>query len=73
MPLRQRLIDYFEESQKRNHIRPDLIVQPAVDAFTGIFFAGVLRRNVCKNLYSREDYLKTSVDIFIRGIEVKES
>lgn len=69
-PLREKLIVYLKNSQKRGTVRSDLALEPAIDLFTGMLLAGMLRRNAIPHFihYSREDYIETSVDLFVRGI-----
>ncbi len=67
-PLREKFIRYLAEGQRRGVIRPGLDLMPAVDAFTGMIFAAVLRRAVYSPGYTREAYLSTCVDLFLHGI-----
>ncbi|MDZ8186396.1 MAG: TetR/AcrR family transcriptional regulator [Nostoc sp. ChiSLP02] len=71
-PLRQKLVAYLESRQKRGIVRADLEAFPAVDMFTGMLLAGMLCRTAKFNQgdYSREDYIETCVDIFVRGISI---
>jgi AcrR family transcriptional regulator len=70
-PLGQKFITYLKEGQRRGIIR-EIELNPAVDAFTGMIFAAVLRRSVLPPAYSRETYLKTCVDLFLEGICVPQ-
>jgi AcrR family transcriptional regulator len=67
-PLRDKFIRYLAEGQRRGVIRPGIALAAAVDAFTGMIFAAVLRRAVYTPAYSRETYLKTCVDLFLEGV-----
>jgi AcrR family transcriptional regulator len=67
-PLRDKFIRYLAEGQRRGVIRPGIVLAAAVDSFTGMIFAAVLRRAVYTPGYSRETYLKTCVDLFLEGI-----
>ena len=67
-PLRDKFIRYLAEGQRRGVVRSDIDLSPAVDAFTGMIFAAVLRRAVFSPGYSRETYLQTCVDLFLNGI-----
>jgi len=67
-PLRGKFILYLAEGQRRGVIRQGLELGPAVDAFTGMIFAAVLRRAVFTPAYSRETYLATCIDLFLSGI-----
>lgn len=67
-PLRAKFIRYLAEGQRRGVIRASVELTPAVDAFTGMIFAAVLRRAVFSPGYSRESYLSTCIDLFLNGI-----
>lgn len=69
-PLRDKLITYLRGGMERGTVRSDLDPLPAVDMFTGMLLAGMLRRTATPipRGYSRECYLETCVDLFVRGI-----
>jgi AcrR family transcriptional regulator len=67
-PLREKFIWYLAEGQRRGIIRSAVDLTPAVDAFTGMIFAGVLRRGIFSPGYTREVYLDTCIDLFLNGI-----
>jgi AcrR family transcriptional regulator len=67
-PLRDKFIRYLTEGQRRGVVRAEIELSPAVDAFTGMIFAAVLRRAVYSPGYSRETYLHTCVSLFLNGI-----
>jgi AcrR family transcriptional regulator len=67
-PLRDKFIRYLAEGQRRGVIRPGIALAAAVDSFTGMIFAAVLRRAVYTPGYSRETYLQTCVDLFLEGV-----
>jgi AcrR family transcriptional regulator len=56
------------EGQWRGVIRQEIELSPAVDAFTGMIFAAVLRRAVFSPGYTREACLRTCVDLFLQGV-----
>ena len=68
-PLREKFVSYLREGQRRGAVRADLDLSPSVDAFTGMIFASALRRSVYAPGYTKEAYLQTCVEIFIRGIQ----
>jgi len=72
-PLRNKLIGYLEAGKAAGAIRPEVAVSPAVDVFTGMLLAGMLRRtSQCATTeYSRNDYLTTAVEVFVRGIQTE--
>jgi len=67
-PLRLKFLSYLAEGQRRGVVRPELELGAAVDAFTGMIFAAVLRWSVYSPEYSREAYLRTCVDLFLQGV-----
>ena len=70
-PMRERLTAYLEAAQESGAVRRDLPVGPAIDAFTGMLLAGMLRRTSFKRQlldYSQDDYVGNCVDLFVRGI-----
>jgi AcrR family transcriptional regulator len=69
-PVKEKLIAYLETGQARRTVRADVNLAVAVDMFTGMLLAGMLRRNAPSTLlsYSQQDYLESCVDIFVRGI-----
>ena len=54
-PLREKFIRYLAEGQRRGIIRRNLDLTPAVDAFTGMIFAAVLRRAVGRGGFTPPD------------------
>jgi AcrR family transcriptional regulator len=74
-PMRLRLINYVRAAQKAGAVRRNLDVGPAVDAFTGMLLAGMLRRTSLPHLidYPEKDYLVTVVDLFLSGIAATDN
>jgi len=72
---RELLIEYLRAAQKAGTVRKDIELGPAVDAFTGMLLAGMLRRTSFKDYvdYTADEYLRTIVDLFIRGIAASPS
>lgn len=72
---RELLIEYLRAAQKAGTVRKDVELGPAVDAFTGMLLAGMLRRTSFKDYvdYTADEYLRTIVDLFIRGIAASPS
>jgi hypothetical protein len=69
-PLREKLMAYLRNGIEQGNVRPDIDPSPAVDMFTGMLLSGMLRRNTVPlpRGYSREDYIESCVDLFVRGI-----
>ena len=72
---RELLIEYLRAAQKAGSVRKDIDLSPAVDAFTAMLLAGMLRRTSFKDYvdYTVDEYLRTIVDLFIRGIAAAPS
>ena len=66
-PVRAKFIAYLVEGQRRGLVR-EMSLEPAVDALTGMIFAGVLRASVHAPGYSKQAYLETCVSLFLHGI-----
>ena len=67
--VRQRFIEYLTSAQKKKLIRPDIDVTIAADTFTGMLFIGIMRRPLTEEVYPNERYVKTCVEIYLKGIE----
>ena len=70
LPLREQLITYLQSCVERGSVRSDIDLAIAVDQFTGMLLAGMLRRHVLPvdRGYSRNDYVNSCVDLFVNGI-----
>lgn len=68
-PVRQKFIQYLQAAQKNRLIRKDLDVTTAADALTGMLLSGIIRRPLTDSVYSNKRYVKTCVEIFLKGIE----
>jgi AcrR family transcriptional regulator len=69
-PMRERLMSYLRAAQKAGSVRRPFDLAPAIDAFTGMLLAGMLRRTALSLYfdYSVDDYIHTVVELFLRGI-----
>ncbi len=72
-PLGEKLVAYLQSCQKRGTVRPDINLVAAVDMFRGMLLAGMLCRDVKlqPHRYSSEEYIETCVDVFVRGLSIK--
>lgn len=70
LPLRDKLIAYLHSCVEQGTVRPDVDLALAVDQFTGMLLAGMLRRHVVPvdRGYDRDRYVEGCVDLFVRGI-----
>lgn len=73
MPLRGKLIDYLQGCITQGRVRADIDLLLAVDQFTGMLFAGMLRRHVIPvdRGYGRDRYVESCVDLFVQHIQVR--
>lgn len=70
-PLVDKLLAYFKDKQDRGLIRQDLNLRVVLDTFSGLLLVGMLKRRVTKNHYSTQEYLESTVDILLKGIQVE--
>ncbi|AFY74639.1 transcriptional regulator [Synechococcus sp. PCC 7502] len=70
LPLREQLIAYLRTCVNQGIVRADVDLPLAVDQFTGMLLAGMLRRHVLAvdRGYSRDRYVEASVNLLISGI-----
>ncbi len=70
LPLREKLVNYLQSNVERGQVRSQVDLALAVDAFTGMLLAGMLRRHIAPGQrgYSRDRYLEGCVEILVRGI-----
>lgn len=68
--LRQQLVVYLQKSQDRGAVSSDIDLKASVDSFMGMLLHGILRfSDIPTTLdYSRECYMETCVNLFVRGI-----
>jgi AcrR family transcriptional regulator len=69
-PLREKLMAYLRNGIEQGKVRPDVDLLTAVDMFTGMLLSGMLRSNTIPlpRSYSRDRYIESCVDLFVRGI-----
>ncbi len=74
-PLREKLIAYLHHGQERGEVCSQVDPRPAVDIFTGMLLAGMLRRSSIPTPlgYSRECYIETCIELFVRGISTVQT
>ena len=66
---RQKFIAYLRAAQKGGLVRRDLDVTIAADSLTGMMLAGTIRRPLTESIYSSGRYIKTCLELFLKGIE----
>lgn len=71
-PARDAFIDYLTTARKAGRVRKDVKLPAAVDMFTGMLLAGMLRRTSHGIAdYTTKQYLDTCLEIFVSGIEAQ--
>ena len=68
-PVRQKFIQYLQDAQKNRLVRKDIDPITSADALTGMLLSGILRRPLTESSYSNKRYVKTCVELFLKGIE----
>jgi AcrR family transcriptional regulator len=68
-PVRQKFIRYLQDAQKNRLVRKELDPVTSADALTGMLLSGVLRRPLTDSSYPNKRYVKTCVELFLKGIE----
>lgn len=70
LPLREKVLVYLCDGVDRGLLRSDVDLVLAVDQFTGMLLAGMLRRHILPlgRDYDRDRYVETSVDFFLRSL-----
>ena len=64
------LLDTIQSARNEGAIRRAINPAIAADLFSSMIFTGVLRGSLpSKRDYSPEQYLKSAVDTFVRGVE----
>ena len=68
--LREQLVVYLQKSQEKGTVSSDIDLKASVDSFTGMLLHGILRFSDIPTAleYSRECYMETFVNLFMRGI-----
>jgi len=68
--LREQLVVYLQENQEKGTVSSDIDLKASVDSFTGMLLHGILRFSDIPTAleYSRECYVETCVNLFVRGI-----
>lgn len=70
LPLREKVLVYLHHGVVQGTVRSDLDLILAVDQFTGMLLAGMLRRHILPLArdYDRDRYVEASVDFFLRSL-----
>ncbi|MEH2190497.1 MAG: TetR/AcrR family transcriptional regulator [Nostoc sp.] len=68
--LCEHLVVYLQKSQEKNIVSSDIDLKASVDSFTSMLLHGMLRFSNFTTIldYSRECYMQTCVNLFVRGI-----
>ncbi len=66
---RQKFIAYLEAGKKAGLVREEVDAETAADALTGMLMSGLLRHPLTDSFYPSKRYVKTCIDLFLKGIE----
>jgi AcrR family transcriptional regulator len=68
-PTRQKFIAYLQTAKRRGLVRRNLDPTMAADALTAMILGGVMRRPLTSASYELDDYVKTCVKIYLKGLQ----
>jgi len=68
-PTRQKFIAYLRAAMRRGLVRRNLDPTMAADALTAMILGGVMRRPLTSASYELDDYVKTCVKIYLKGLQ----
>jgi AcrR family transcriptional regulator len=68
-PTRQKFIDYLRAAKRRGLVRRNLDPTMAADALTAMILGGVMRRPLASAHYELDDFVKTCVTIYLKGLQ----
>jgi AcrR family transcriptional regulator len=68
-PARQKFIAYLRAAKRRGHVRSGIDPTMSADALSAMLLGGVLRRPLTSAQYYIEDYVKTCVKIYLKGLQ----
>jgi AcrR family transcriptional regulator len=71
-PVREKLVHYLQNNIDQGEIRSTIEPKIAVDLFTGMLLAGMLRRTAMPEIvgYGKDAYIAHCVDLFVQGISI---
>ena len=69
-PFHQSLACYLKGQIKKGRVRKNLKVAPCAELFTATLMGGMLRRTSGLSELKGEAWIRETVDIFVRGIEI---
>jgi AcrR family transcriptional regulator len=68
-PARQKFIAYLRIAKRHGLVRRNLDPTMAADTLTGMILGGVMRRPLTLAHYDLDDYVKTCVKIYLKGLQ----
>ena len=68
-PVRQKFIAYLRAAQQKGLVRADLDPVTAADTLSCMLLGGILRRPLTSGEYEVEAYVKTCVEIYLKGLQ----
>ena len=70
-PFHRSIACYLDQRKNEGLVREDLNTMAFAEVFTSALFGGVMRRTAGLSKLDRDDWLRETVDIFVRGIETE--
>jgi AcrR family transcriptional regulator len=67
--VRQQFISYLRAARRKRLVRSNLDVTMAADALSAMLLGGFMRRPLTAGEYDLNDYVKTCVKLYLRGIQ----
>jgi len=68
-PTRQKFIAYLHAAKRRGLLRKGIDPTMAADTLTAMILGGVMRRPLTAAHYDLDDYVKTCVKIYLKGLQ----
>ncbi len=68
-PTRQKFIAYLRAAKRRGLVRRNLDPTMAADTLTAMLLGGIMRRPLTSTHYDFDDYVKTCVKIYLKGLQ----
>jgi AcrR family transcriptional regulator len=68
-PTRQKFIAYLRAAKRRGLVRSGLDPTMSADALSAMLLGGILRRPLTSAQYDLDDYVKTCVKLYLKGVQ----
>lgn len=68
-PMREQFMNILRERQKRGEIRAEVNCEAAMESFIGLLFCNIVKPRFNEPSFTREEYIRFCVELFIRGLK----